>query len=160
MALVSKMAPTTYKNLAEWMKAVDGNAGALSALNATGNFAESTIDPLRELGVQRQKIERNQAYRAMTDATNFINERETELADLDAKIRAKYYSEFQQYASSGYTTEQCKKKALEAAYLEKEMGENAIETRYGSFNIKAAKVKNIEQAQAGYAKDSLGFVST
>ena len=78
---------------------------------------------------------------------------------MDGDIRAKYYSEFAEYAASGYTTEQCKKKALEAAYLIKEMGENAIETRYGSFNINAAKVKNIEKIQAANSEKSLGFVS-
>ena len=158
MSLVSKIEPTAFTTLQEWID--NGtNAGQLVAFNASGNFGESMVDPLRELGVQRQKIERNQAYRAMTDAANFVDEREAELNALDGQIKAKYYSEFAEYAASGYTTEQCKKKALEAAYLIQEMGENAIETRYGSFNINAAKVKNIEKIQAANSEKSLGFVS-
>ena len=157
MSLPLTIAASKYTTLDEYLK---GSPGALVALNASGNVGESLMDPLRELGVQRQKIERNQAYRAMTDAKKFVDEREAELNGLDAKIRATYYDEFQNYAASGYKSEQCKQKALEAAYLVKEMGENVIQTRYGSFNINAAKVKNIEKIQAANAQNSLGFVSS
>ena len=158
MSLVSKTAPLGYANLADWInKGVE--PGQLVAFNASGNLGDAMVDPLRELGVQRQKIERNQAYRAMTDAKKFVDEREAELNALDGQIKAKYYSEGAEYAASGYKSEQCKQKALEAAYLVKEMGENVIETRYGSFNINAAKVKNIEKIQAANSQNSLGFVS-
>ena len=113
MSIVKGRVPaTTFANLDEWIKATNANTGQMLALNASQNFGEAMVDPLRELGVQRQKIERNQAYRAMTDAAEFVKERETELNALDGQIKAKYYSEFAEYAASGYTTEQCKKKAL------------------------------------------------
>ena len=111
MSLVSSIAPTGYATLADWInKGVD--KGQLVAFNASQNLGDAMVDPLRELGVQCQKIERNQAYRAMTDAKKFVDEREAELNNLDAAIKAKYYSEFAEYAASGYKSEQCKKKGI------------------------------------------------
>jgi hypothetical protein len=68
--------------------------------------------------------------------------------ELEAAVKLAYYTTYEQYAKAGNPLAKCKKKAIEAATLQKNMGEEAIEDEFGSDNTTRAQIKQVAEAQA------------
>lgn len=126
-----------------------------STLGSGANPAD--FDPLREIGMDRGKKLRERRLQAMTDAKTFTAEKEAAHVELEAAVKLAYYTTYEQYAKAGNPIAKCKAKAIEAATIQKNMGEEAIEDEFGSDNTTRAEVKQVAVAQA--AQTGIAFKS-
>jgi hypothetical protein len=126
-----------------------------STLGSGANPAD--FDPLREIGMDRGKKLRERRLQAMADAKTFTAEKEAAHVELEAAVKLAYYTTYEQYAKAGNPIAKCKAKAIEAATIQKNMGEEAIEDEFGSDNTTRAEVKQVAVAQA--AQTGIAFKS-
>jgi len=133
--------------------------GKSNSITATmgGGVNPADFDPLREIGMGRGKKQRERRLQAMTDTKSFTADKEAAYVELEAAVKLAYCTTYEQYAKAGNPIAKCKAKAIEAATIQKNMGEDAIEDEFGSDNTTRAEVKQVAVAQA--AQSGIAFKS-
>ena len=113
----------------------------------TGNLGEAFSDPLRETGFMRDQTRRETGLLALTNAKGFSKSRDTALSEVAQNIKGAYYTAFEQYAQAGYSTVECKVKALSAAKIARTQGEESVLARFGTLETKMADMDKVKKAQ-------------
>jgi len=122
-----------------------------------GGVNPADFDPLREIEMDRGKKLRARRLQAITTADQYTKDKEAAYVELEAAVKLAYYTTYEQYAKAGNPIAKCKAKAIEAATIQKNMGEDAIEDEFGSDNTTRAEVKQVAVAQA--AQSGIAFKS-
>ena len=130
----------------------------MKLLKTTGNLGEAFTDPLRETGFRREQARRDTGLLALTDPGTFSDNREKALAKVGENITKSYYTAFQEYAEAGFSTVECKVKALSAAKIARAQGEEAVLARFGTLETKMADIGKVKEAQQKLSGFEMGAI--
>ena len=130
----------------------------MQLLKTTGNLGEAFTDPLRETGFRREQARRDQGLLALTNPTQFSEDREKALAAVGENITKSYYTAFQEYAEAGFSTVECKVKALSAAKIARAQGEEAVLARFGTLETKMADIGKVKKTQEELSGFEMGAI--
>jgi hypothetical protein len=115
----------------------------LQGKDITGNF-----DPLREIGLDRDRQMRLRKTQAATEPQVFIDEKNEAIKKMENNVKMSYYGVYDQYVQAGHPTSYCKQQAITAAIVTRDLGMQAIESEFGKDHTDVADYKQAATAAA------------
>jgi hypothetical protein len=113
----------------------------LKGHDITGNF-----DPLREIGLDRDRKMRQRKVEASTSPAAFIAAKEAAIKKMENNVKMSYYGVYDQYVQAGHPTSYCKQQAITAAIVTRDLGMQAIESEFGTDNNDVADYRQAAEA--------------
>lgn len=130
----------------EELTAKFGAANARIQMLESGQTTDQEL--LRDLGMTRQKKQRDRRLEAMTKPEDFDAARQAAYVTLQDQVVGTYKAQFEQYQAAGFDSATSKSKAMKIAKATQQSLEEAIESEFGSDARSISAAKKITQAAA------------
>ena len=109
------------------------------------------VDLKRELGLEREEVQRTRRMQAMEKPAQFQAARDEAYDKMNVEIENAYMTSYNQFIQAGFSEDDAKSKGMAVAKSMKNAQEEAIKSEFGSDAVIINAAKRVTQAAADTA---------